>query len=112
PRRLRARAGDPDHRGADGAMSRARQRLGEALAARAILRLLRRLPAPGERAAGERAARDDRPGEPGPPPDLERELPSSRRFELVAVAALLCAALGGVAFAFLYVAEPSTQLLG
>ncbi len=79
-------------------------RLRDFLLARVATRVLRRLPdvEPAER-----------PGEPGvPPPNIERELPSSAGAERAVLAALALATLAAAAFIVLYVAFPDTQLLG
>lgn len=82
-------------------MSEQPSRLRDLLLARAVLRLLRRLPKTEPR------------GEPGvPPPSLERELQRSDRAERTVLAALVLAMLGAGAFIVLYVSFPDTQLLG
>jgi ubiquinol-cytochrome c reductase iron-sulfur subunit len=77
------------------------RRLRDTLLGAALVRLLRRLPA------------SEPPREPGvPPPDIERELPSTRGAERTVLVALLGTVVAAAGFIVLYVALPDTQLLG
>lgn len=82
-------------------MSGKPKRLRDLLLARAVLRLLRRLPETEPR------------GEPGvPPPNIERELKSTAGAERAVLAALALTTVCAAAFIVLYVSLPDTQLLG